>query len=271
MQSKNDSEMAVEDIFLAGHAQEIALRSYRPAVSDSVLPIVIYFHGGGFVRGCLEDAGCAASTIASRTPAWVISVGYSLAPRFPFPVALEDGLRATRWAVENARRYNADVNRIGVAGHDAGGNLATCLAARARDRGEFSFKGQALLAPLLDPSMTRIAHASEVPSSDFSVKECAQSYRAYLPIVSDRLHPYAAPLESRRLAGLPPALIASAQNDLLYVEAENYAGHLIAAGVPTEVTRYSNVSHQELATHPVVLADVSAFFTKRLCIAAKGR
>jgi acetyl esterase len=75
MRSKNDLDVAVEDILLAGYAQEIVLRSYRPAVSDSVLPIVIYFHGVGFVRGRLEDAGCAATTIASGTPAWVFALG----------------------------------------------------------------------------------------------------------------------------------------------------------------------------------------------------
>jgi acetyl esterase/lipase len=127
-----------------------------------------------------------------------------------------------------------------------------------------------LLAPLVDPSMTRIAYPSVALSPDFSDTECARSYRAYLPMVSNRLHPYAAPLESRRLAGLPSALIASAQNDLLYVEGENYAAQLIAAGVPTEVTRHSNVSHHALATHPIVLADVSAFFTKRFGTVGKG-
>jgi acetyl esterase/lipase len=79
-----------------------------------------------------------------------------------------------------------------------------------------------------------------------------------------RLHPYAAPLESRRLGGLPPALIASVQRDQLHMEAERYASELIAAGVPTEVTRYHDTSHAELAAHPAALADAIAFFQKRL-------
>ncbi len=97
------------------------------------------------------------------------------------------------------------------------------------------------------------------------MSECARCYRAYLPNASQRLHPYAAPLESRRLAGLPPALIASAEHDLLHIEAEKYAGELIAAGVPTEVTRHvqgfaSRASRRIRAR----FADVVTFFRKRL-------
>jgi acetyl esterase len=121
-----------------------------------------------------------------------------------------------------------------------------------------------LLAPLLDPSMTRIADENKVRSPDICVPECARCYRAYLPNASQRLHPYAAPLESRRLTGLPPALIASAQHDLPHIEAEKYAGELIAAGVPTEVTRHVNASHNALAADPAALADVVTFFKKRL-------
>lgn len=216
------------------------------------------------MRGSLDDAHVAASTIARDTPAWVISVDYSLAPKFPFPAALEDAYRAAQWAVANARAQKADPKRIGVAGHDAGGNLATCLAAVARDRGDITISAQVLLAPLLDPSMTRMADEHKVRSPDMGMQECAQCYRAYLPNASQRLHPYAAPLESRRLNGLPPALIASAEHDMLHIEAEKYAAELIAAGVPTEMTRFAAASHNVLAACPEALADVTAFFRKRL-------
>jgi acetyl esterase len=271
MQSTRDSTLSVEEVCVTGHAQLIRLRSYHPASKGALLPIVIYFHGGGFVRGSLDDADVAATFIARETRAWVVSVDYSLAPALPFPVALEDGYRAAQWVVANARVQGADARRMGVAGHDAGGNLATCLAAVTRDRGEFDFVAQALLAPLLDPSMTRMADEKEIVDPDLGASECAQCYRAYLPNASQRLHPYAAPIESRRLAGLPPALIASAQHDLLHVEAEKYASELIAAGVPTEVTRYRNVAHHALGTHPAALADVVGFFKKRLLVKAQKR
>jgi acetyl esterase len=256
--------LSVEDVQISGHVQSVTLRSYRPASDRTIVPIVLYFHGGGFTKGNLEDANFAATTIARDTAAWVISVGYSLAPEHPFPAALEDGYRAAQWALANARSQRADGRRLGVAGHDAGGNLATCLAALARDRGDIAISAQALLAPLLDPSMTRMADDRKVLSPDLRMSECAQCYRAYLPNASQRLHPYAAPLESRRLSGLPPALIASAQHDLLHIEAEKYAGELIAAGVPTEVTRHLNASHNALAAHAAALADIVTFFRKRL-------
>lgn len=260
-----DLDFRIDDVRIAGHAQWIGLRSYRPAIdTESSLPIVLYFHGGGFIDGSLEDADTAATIVARNTPAWVISVGYSLAPAFPFPAALEDGYRALQWAVANASTHHADPQRIGVAGHDAGGNLATCLTAVARDRGEIPISAQALLAPRLDPSMTRLADQNKIVAPDLGMSECAECYRAYLPNAAERLHPYAAPLESRRLGGLPPALIASAQHDLLHVEAEKYAGLLIAAGVSTEVTRHRNASHGALATHSAALADVVSFFRKQL-------
>jgi acetyl esterase len=243
------------------------LRTYRPStqrdVDRQLLPIVLYFHGGRFTDGTLDEGEAAALAISGETPAWVVSVGYSLAPSYPFPAAVEDGYLALRWVCSNAKAYGADQRRVAVAGHDAGGNLATCLAAIARDRGEFALSAQALLAPLLDPSMTRLAE-NEALGVDSDLKACASCYLAYLPKAAQRVHPYAAPIESRRLLGLPPALIASAAHDRLHREAELYASQLIAAGVPTEVTRHRDASHWDLANLPAALADLVGFLKKRL-------
>jgi len=261
------ASLEIEEVQIAGHAQSIGLRLYRPQRVGPILPIVVYFHGGGFIKGSLDDADAAAAYLAEHTPAWVVSVGYSLAPTYPFPNALNDGYLAAQWAIKHAHEYRADPRRLGVAGHDAGGNLATCLSMMARDRGEFVFLAQALLAPLLDPSMTRLGDQKKL-ASDVDVSACAQCYRAYLPAVAQRLHPYAAPIESRRLAGLPAILIASAEHDVLHVEAERYAAALIAAGVRTEITRHLNVSHYALAAHVPMLDDVAVFFRRRLADAA---
>ncbi|KMQ80440.1 Esterase/lipase [Candidatus Burkholderia pumila] len=219
--------LCIEDVQIAGHAQPIILRSYRPASDGTVLPIVLYFHGGEFVGGSLDDGDITAAAIARDTPAWVVSVGYSLAPAFPFPAAPEDGYRAAQWAVAHTRAQRADPLRIGIAGYDAGGNLATYVSAIARDRGDLRMAAQVLLAPLLDPSMARLADERKVLCPDLEASECARCYRAYLPNPSQRLHPYAAMLESRRLNGLPPALIASAEHDLLHIEAEKYVAELM--------------------------------------------
>jgi acetyl esterase len=263
MVSTLDLGLCIEDVRITGHAQPITLRSYRPASNGLILPVVVYFHGGAFIGGTLDDADTAARYIARATPAWVVSVGYSLAPQFPFPAAPEDGYRALQWAVCHARAQRADPRRLGIAGHDAGGNLATCVAAIARDRAEVMVSAQALLAPLLDPSMTRIAHHSKTPAT-LDLYQCARCYREYLPNATQRLHPYAAPLDSWRLAGLPPALIASAQHDSLRVEAETYAAALTRAGVLTEVRRYTETSRDDLATHAEALADLVAFLQRQL-------
>ena len=261
-------ELSIEEQLIDGYAQTIALRSYRPAAARRSSPLILYFHGGRFNGGSLADADLPAAAIAQSALAWVVAVGYSLAPAFPFPAALEDGYRALQWAVEHAAAHGADARRIGLAGHDAGGNLATCIAAMARDRREFRISAQALIAPLLDPSMT-LRVSSEglrdvAANYALDMSAYASCYRAYLPNPMQRVHPYAAPLDSRRLAGLPPTLIASAEYDQFHVEADNYAAVLIAAGVSTEVTRHRHASHDAIATDPTVLADVGEFFKKRL-------
>ncbi|AHI75463.1 alpha/beta hydrolase fold family protein [Burkholderia thailandensis 2002721723] len=123
---------------------------------------------------------------------------------------------------------------------------------------------------MLDPSLTRLADATRLASSDTTAQECAACYRAYLPQPSQRMHPYAAPLESARLAGLPPTLVATAQNDVLHVEAEKYASRLIDAGVPTQVVRYRDVSHAALADHTGALEEAARFFQLRFSSGSPG-
>jgi acetyl esterase len=153
---------------------------------------------------------------------------------------------------------------MAVAGHELGGNLATCLSAVLRDRAEFSLKGRVLLAPLLDLSMTRVARASTTAERHSDSRERADNYSAYLSKLSQRTHPYAAPMESKRLTGLPPALIATSAKDVLHIEAEEYSCELINAGVPTEVTRYLDVSHEGIVSHARAIDDTVAFLRRKL-------
>ncbi len=249
----------VTDLRIQGHAKAIPLRLYRRAAATEGLPVILYFHGGGFVRGSLAEADYAARYLANHTPALVVSVGYSLAPSYPFPAALEDAWHATVWTQQFAHRYGGNSKKIGVAGYDAGGSLANGLALIARDRGGIPIDAQALFGPMLDPSLTLLGDEQRL-ASDITATDCADSYRAYLPQISQRLHPYAAPLESKRLTGLPATHIATAENDVLHVEAETYASRLIAAGVRTQVIRYASVSHAELGNHALALLEVVHFF-----------
>ncbi|GAB7539904.1 alpha/beta hydrolase [Burkholderia sp. 3C] len=255
------TSLAVSDVEIEGHAQDIVLRLYRRP-DKTGLPVVLYFHGGGFVRGSLADADFAARFLAERLPALVVSVDYSLAPKHPFPAAPEDAYRAARWVEARARAFGGNPRRIAVAGHDAGGQLANCLAFIARDRGDVNIVAQALFGPMLDPSMTRMGDERQL-ASDITAKDCAASYRAYLPQPAQRMHPYAAPLESARLAKLPATLIATAQNDVLHVEAERYAARLIEAGVLVQVIRYPDVTHAELGGYAPALQEAVRFLTCR--------
>ncbi|MGF6934155.1 acetyl esterase [Paraburkholderia sp. UCT70] len=257
----NDPTLEVTDVGIDGYAQPITLRLYR-LTKKTALPVLLYFHGGGFTKGSIECADFAARYFAEHLPALVVSVGYSLAPRFPFPAAPEDAHRAALWVQTRARAFGGNSRKIGVAGHDSGGQLANCLAFIARDRGDVPISAQALFGPMLDPSLTRLGDEQRL-GSDITARECAACYRAYLPQASQRMHPYAAPLESSRLAGLPATLIATAQNDVLHVEAEKYASNLIDAGVQTQVVRFPSVSHAALADHPSALQEAVRFFQWR--------
>ncbi|AOJ94911.1 alpha/beta hydrolase [Burkholderia multivorans] len=258
-----NAKLNISDIRIAGHAQGITLRSYR-SVSRDILPVILYFHGGGFVNGSLDDADHPASTLAQLTPAWVIAVGYSLAPEFPFPAAAEDAYLALTWACEHARANRADANRVATVGFDAGGNIATSLAAIARDRAARPLSAQALLAPLLDPSMTRLIECAKATQGGFEAADCARYYRAYLPLPAQRLHPYAAPLESRRLGTLPPTFIASAEHDVARVDGETYARELITAGVPVEIIRYEGLTHEAIVLLTPALERAANFLRHQL-------
>jgi acetyl esterase len=254
--------LVTKNTVIPGYAGQIPVRLHRP---DGVRnpPVVLYFHGGGFVSGSLDEADQPARYLAANVPALVVMVGYSLAPLHPFPAAPEDAYAAMRWVMALAKTLDADARRLAVVGHDAGGNLAASLALIARDRNVTALLAQVLIGPMLDPSMTRIGDETRL-KSDLSAATCAACYRDYLPGLRERVHPYASPLESSRLSGLPPAFIATAQYDVLHIEAEKYAAELIDAGVQTHVERFAGVTHAALPTHPRLMDEVLHFLRHHL-------
>lgn len=224
--------------FASRHTEEkVALRVYGKARRETALPVIVYFHGGLFNCGNVEDAAGLARRLASE--AVVVCVDYPLAPRLHFPATVEVAFEALQWSAAHASTLGADARRMFVAGDQAGGNLAAVVAMMARDRGlrvdHAGLNGQALINPMLDPQQTTksMQAADDCP--------CRKAWADYLPCVSDALHPYAAPASSRRLGGLAPALIISAELDPLRDEAEQYAGKLIAAGVPVQMRRLTGI------------------------------
>src|SRR5450830_733500 len=274
-ENHGSSASTVSDFTVPGPLGRIPVRLYQPlsvagaSKKAALLPLVLYFHGGGFVAGGLDDADLQARYIAQHSHAVVLSVAYALAPAKPFPAAPEDAYAAACWAVKNAAELHIDPSRMAVAGDDAGGNLAASLTMIARDRCALPFAAQVLISPMLDPSMTLLGDARRL-NSDTTAETCAAAYRQYLPQTMQRLHPYAAPLEASRLAGLPPAYIATAGCDVLHTEAEKYASSLIRAGVHTQVARFAGITHGALRTHIPLLKEIVEFLRRRFSVSGTG-
>jgi acetyl esterase len=218
-------------------ADEITVHVYGKRTDQAAVPLIVYFHGGLFNCGSVQDAQAIAQALAAT--AVIVCVEYPLAPKLHFPATVEVAFEAVQWAWTHAAKLGADPASVIVAGDQAGGNLAAAVAMMARDRGapagsNGKLQGQILINPMLDPQQTTdsMRAADDCP--------CRKAWADYLPCASDASHPYAAPLLSRRLGGLAAALIITAELDPLRDEAEQYAAKLIAAGVPVQVRRFEN-------------------------------
>ena len=211
--------------------------------------LLVFFHGGGFIGGDLDDADTFLRHLSTSSSSnqLVLASCYTLATTRPFPAAVEDAHAVLVWARKNKAKLGWNGKRLIVAGIEAGANLAAVAALMARDRSGPVIDGQVLIMPMLDPGLTTCS-MRDVKLDDGMAKvadTCAASYRGYLPNPADRGHPYASPLRSSRLRNLPQALILSAEDDPLRDEAEQYAAKLSAAGVSTTLRRLDPAQLQE--------------------------
>jgi acetyl esterase len=201
-------------------------------------PVLLYAHGGGWVMGGLDTHDGLCRHLAAASGWAVLAVDYRLAPERPYPAAVDDMARALAWLRgPKAASHGIDPGRIAVAGDSVGGHLATVTARRARDAGT-GLAGQILICPVIDP-------AADYPDLDeygLDRDEMRFFWDAYAPPGVDRTAPDLDPLRAD-LAGLPPAVVVTAELDLLHTEAERYAARLLAAGVPVTATRYQGLIH----------------------------
>ena len=224
-------------------AGAIPLRIYTP-LGDGPFPLMVFFHGSGFVVCSLDTHDGMCRNLCAGAGCVVVSVDYRLAPEAKFPAASDDCLEATHWAVANAAALDADPGRVFVAGDSAGGNLAAVTALRLRDEGGPHVLGQLLIYPVTDhydpgtPSMTENAEGYGLTKSGL-----IWFWDHYLSHPSDGAHPHASPLRAASLAGLPPALVVTAEYDPLRDEGEYYAERLRQAGVPTQLKRWDGMNH----------------------------
>jgi acetyl esterase len=232
----------------------VPVRLYRARV-DGVLPLVMYFHGGGFVVGGIASHDALCRELCVGAACAVLSVDYRLAPEHKFPAATDDCLAVLGWAAAHATELGADPTRIAVAGDSAGGNLAAVTALRTRDAGGPALAGQVLFYPVTDhysrPTGSSIANAAGPMLTIGAMRWFADHY---LPSAAEIDHPWAAPLQAADLSSLPPALVITAEYDPLCDEGEAYAARLREAVVPTLAVRYGGAIHGFLSIAGVPLA-----------------
>lgn len=238
---RDDAIFSVEERPLALKKGLIKVRIYKPVEKEG-LPLIMFFHGGGFVQGDLYIYDHNCRRIAKQNNAVVISVDYRLAPEFPFPIPAQDCYEATRWGVEQALSLGADPKNLVVMGDSAGGNLATVVAMMARDLGGPHIKAQVLIYPALDATLS-MASIDRYGKGHFLTKEMMQWYVSHYSGSADKRHPHLSPLLATDLKNLPPALIITAQYDPLVDEGELYSKRLQNAGVLVVYKEYKGMIH----------------------------
>ena len=240
MSDNDDSAVRIRPITVEGANGRLAARLYTPMQRrQSGHGLIVFFPCGGFVTCELEPGDPFMTTLAQRTGWDVLISSYTLPQVQPFPAAVEDAHAVLAWTVHNRSALDWDGKRLITAGVEAGGNLAAVSALMARDRGGPELAAQILVMPMLDPGLTSCSMRSvdDAQGAARAASECAAGYRDYLPRAIDRTHPYASPLQSSRMRGLPPALILSAGDDPLRDEAEQYGAKLASAGIHAVVKR----------------------------------
>jgi acetyl esterase len=227
-----------------GATGPLRARLYSPNDPGGPHPLLVFFHGGGFVTGDLDTHDDACRTLCHDAGVNVLAVDYRLAPEHPFPAAVEDAFSVFRWAAAHAAELDADPTRVGVAGDSAGGNLSTVVAQLAsRDGGATPFL-QVLIYPTTDmrrgqPSRSLFARGFFLESEDMDWYE--DNYLGGAP--EKRLDPRASPILGGDLGSVCPAIVVTAGFDPLRDEGNEYAAALSRAGVPTRLVSFDGLIH----------------------------
>ncbi len=230
----------VTDTTIDGPAGAIPIRVYRPSAGPH-LPVVAYFHGGGWVLGDLALADTTCRAIAVHSGATVVSVDYRLAPEHPFPAAYDDALAVTQALLDGTAGLDTDPARVAVAGDSAGGNLAAAVALALRGRS--GLRHQALIYPVLQTDVRATASYRDYATGYFLTAANMQWFLDRYAPGADPADPRLAPLAAPDLRGLPSLTLVTAECDPLRDEGERYAQRLREAGVAVALHRFPGQIH----------------------------
>lgn len=249
-------DITTDHVMIPSADGDIPARLYRPRTEEA-LPAIVFFHGGGFFGGTLDTVENPCKLLAEKANALVVSVDYRLAPEHPFPAGLNDCYRAVEWVYEQADKLNVLQDRLAVAGDSAGGNLATACCLLERSKGLNRIHYQALVYP--------VVNLGSIPTDDYEwrlddyeIKHHHDLIRGvvmalgdsdgllnhvYLQGKAELTDPLVSPLFADDVAGLPPALLITAEYDYLRLEGEAYVRKLARAGVKTRLIQYRGMDH----------------------------
>jgi len=231
----------VENRTVATEDGSIPVRVLVP--KGDVRGVIVFYHGGGWVIGSIDDYDPLARQLAEHTRCAVVNVEYRLAPEHRFPAAADDAYAALEWTAGRVDDIAGRRVPLIVAGDSAGGNLAAVTAIRARDDGGPNVALQILVYPVTDTDIDTESYLNPENQLLLSRDAMVWFFDHYAPKEEDRQHPHVAPLRAERLDGLPPALVLTAEHDPLRDEGEAYARQLEAAGVPVELLRCDGQMH----------------------------
>ena len=234
-----------DEVIPGGPTGSVSIRIVRPKGCAAPLPIVMDFHGGGWILGDEKTHDRLIREIASRAHAAVVFVKYTPSPEAKFPAPLEQAYAATRYMADNGSRFGLDGSRLAVAGDSVGGNMATIVARLAKERGGPKLRYQALFYPVTDASFDDASYQRFAGGPWLTKPAMEWFFNAYAPTLADRAKPDVSPLRASlaQLQGLPPALIITDENDVLRDEGEAYAHKLMRAGVSVTAVRYLGTIH----------------------------
>jgi acetyl esterase len=239
-----------------GAAGSIPLHIYTPQ-GTGPFPVLLYFHGGGFVIAETADYDASPRALAEGADVIVVAVDYHRAPEFKFPHAPNDAWTSYQWVRSHAAEFDGDPTQIAVGGESAGGNLATVVSMMARDRNQEMPLHQLLIYPLVDNDMSRQSYRINANAAPLNRAMMHWFFRHYAD-ERDLLNPYALPMKAGSLADLPDATIITAEIDPLRSEGKAYAARLLASGVAVSQRDYPGVTHEFFGMGAVVPAALEA-------------